>query len=347
MPRIQVDSLRQFITEIFEKHGTPRDSAECVSDHLVRSDRAGHPSHGVIRLQQYIDEIQEGRLVPTARPEIAQQTSVSALIDGQHGFGQVTATYALDVGLRIVREHGLGAVATTRSRHIGRVGEFPERAAQRGLIGMIWANGMRSPAAVAPYGGRTGRHGTNPIAMAAPRGPDQPPVVADFATSIVAEGKLRVARNRGQEVSSHLIMDRDGKPTTNPQDFYDGGCLRTLGEHKGFCLSFMCDILAGALTGSLTPCFPNYSGSNSLMMILLDPDCFRSRDAFQKDVDRLCDIVKSTPTEDGFEEVFVPGELEHRRLEVHADTLSLDEPTWHTLRQIAVEHTLNFPQSVE
>lgn len=331
MPTFCKQSLKEFAESILQKAGAPMDTARCVVDMLVQSDCSGHPSHGLIRLPQYLDEIRSTRLDPSARPEITKQSSLTALVDGNRGFGQVTGSFAVDIALEIVGKHDLAAVGVTRTFHIGRLGDYPERAAREGYIALAWANGLRSPASVAPFGGKKAAHGTNPIAVAVPRPDGMEPIVVDFATSVLAEGKLRVARNRGSSVPPGVILDSNGYETTDPNHFYDGGCLLPIGGHKGYGLSVVCDLLAGMLTGSKSPCMPDYEGSNAVMMILLDPECFRPNAEFLDDVGQFCDIVTSTPAAVGTNPVLMPGDPELRERTKYTQTVVLDEPTWQHL----------------
>ena len=343
MPTISKRPLLEFVQSVLQSAGAPEDSARCVSELLVQGDCAGHPSHGLMRLKQYLEEIESKRLDPRARPQISKQTPVTTLVDGNRGFGQVTASYALEIGLQMVEQQGMAAVAMHRTFHFGRLGDYPERAARQGWIGLAWANGLRSPPCVAPFGGRKAAMGTNPFAAAIPRPDGNAPIVVDFATSMWAEGKVRVARNRGKQVPPAMILDADGQESTNPHDFYDGGCLLPVGGHKGYCLSLVCDLLAGMLTGSGSPCMPDYEGSNSVLFILLNPECFRSHEDFLRDVQQYGEVVASTPTVDGVEKVLLPGEPENQHREQHEKTVDLDEPTWKQLLEIAGDFSLQTP----
>ncbi|MCH2128006.1 MAG: Ldh family oxidoreductase [Pirellulaceae bacterium] len=346
MPTISKQPLIDFVQAIFQRAGAPEDSAKCVSEHLVAGDSSGHASHGLMRLQQYIEEVESGRVDPRARPEVSKRTPVTALIDGHQGFGQVTANYALDVALEMVAQNGLAAVAMHRTFHFGRMGDYPERAAEQGWIGLAWGNGMRKPPCVAPFGGRQAALGTNPFAAAIPRPHPAPPIVVDFATSMWAEGKVRVAQRLGKSVPNDTILDSDGNPSNDPNDFYDGGCLLPLGGHKGYGLSFICDVLAGMLTGSGTPCMPTYEGSNSLMLILLDPNCFRAHDEFLSDLEVFCDVVGSVPPRDDSPAVKLPGEPENERRRQSAEGVFLDEPTWQYLVESGSTQSLALPEVV-
>jgi len=343
MPKIARESLESFVVSIFVAGGVPDDSAHQVAQQLVDADCAGHPSHGVLRVIQYLEHIEEGVMQPAAQPRVLRRTELTALVDGQRSFGQLTSNLALDIGLEIVRERGLAAVATTNGSHIGRLGDYPERAAREGYLGIAFANGMRSPGSVAPYGGRKGMLGTNPVAVAVPRPDGAPPIVVDFATSVLSEGKVRVSRNRGVWLKPDTILNSAGDPSTNPQDFYDGGCLLPLGGHKGYALSFACDLLAGLLTGSGTPSTPDYPGSNPIFLILLDPASFRPPEEFLADVEQLAKTITSSPVAAGSEEILMPGDPENRARSANAELVPVDESTWKLLGDKAASYQIELP----
>jgi LDH2 family malate/lactate/ureidoglycolate dehydrogenase len=336
--------LHDFSSRLLQAVGTPLDSANQVIEMLLEGDRSGHASHGLIRLPQYIKAIGAGQINPEAKPTVVQRTPVTALVDGGGGFGQLTASFAVDCGLEIVAKHGLAAVATKGGFHIGRLGDYPERAAREGWIALAWANGIRTPPSVAPFGGAKAAHGTNPFAAAIPRSAGQDPIVVDFATSRLAEGKIRLRRNRGDTVPEGVLLDNQGEATTDPNALYEGGALLTAGEHKGYGLSVVCDLLAGLLTGSGSPCMPDSIGGNPIMLILLDPACFRVPDDFLRDVDQFCEIVKSTPPAEGHGEVLMPGDPERAQRRKNAKTIPLDESTWQLLVEVATAQSVRLPE---
>ena len=336
--------LLDFSSRLLQAAGTPPESANLVAGMLIEGDRSGHASHGLIRLPQYIKAIGAGTIDPKAKPTIVKQTSVTAFVDGGGGFGQLAASYAVDRGLEIVAQHGLAAVTTKGGFHIGRLGDYPERAARQGWIGLAWANGVRTPPSVAPFGGAKAAHGTNPFAAAIPRSDGQDPIVVDFATARLAEGKIRLRRNRGDTVPEGVLLDNQGEATTDPNALYEGGALLAAGEHKGYGLSIACDLLAGLLTGSGSPCIPNSIGGNPILLILLDPACFRLPEDFLRDVDQFCDIVKSTPPAEGHNEVLIPGEPEQAQRRKNTNTIPIDESTWKLLAKVANAQSIGRPE---
>src|SRR5262249_4655248 len=143
--------------------GAPTDIAEHVADHLVASNLAGHDSHGVIRISWYVEEVRAGWIRPAARPRIVDDRPAAALISGEWGFGHPAATVAVDAACERARRNGLGAAGLVRANHIGRLGTYMERAAERGLVGMMWLGGLSTGRSVVPYGASRGLYGTNPM----------------------------------------------------------------------------------------------------------------------------------------------------------------------------------------
>jgi uncharacterized oxidoreductase len=243
------DSLREFVAVVARGMGADADVATEVARHLVGSNLAGHDSHGVIRVPQYVGDADRGLLIPAARAALVREGEVAALVDGRRGFGQASTMFALQWVMVRARRHGVAMAAVRHSTHIGRLGEYAERAADEGLIGLITV-GVVGPGigGVVPFGGRTRFLGTNPWALSVPGRTRA--FVFDAATSTLAEGKVRVARAARKPLPPEAIVDRDGRPSRDAEAFYAGGALLplggSLGGHKGYGLG-----LASALLGAL------------------------------------------------------------------------------------------------
>ncbi|MBI3920383.1 MAG: Ldh family oxidoreductase [Armatimonadetes bacterium] len=334
MPLIQIQVLEGLAEAVFVALSSQPEVARHVADCLTRADRAGHPSHGVIRVLQYAKEIREGRLVPTAAPVLEGETEITALVDGRCAFGQITASFAVQTALQKARTSPLAAVGTRNTMHFGRLGDYAETAALEGCIALMWGNGMFPGGRVAPFGGRKPVLGTNPMAMAVPRR-DGPPIVSDFSTASIAEGKVRVAAASGQAVPSGCLIDAEGKETTDPSALYRGGALLTFGGHKGFGLSVLCDVLAGLVTGNRVAASPDYEPSNGLFVILIDPGAFRSTEEYYDGLEEFCHLIESVPPAEGFSRVMLPGEPEQLSLETNKDTVSVADSTWEGLVALA------------
>ena len=222
MPDVDPAVLHRLASDLLCAVGTDPAAARIVADSLVDANLAGHDSHGVLRLPAYLAGARQGHVVPTAVPSLLSQSGATAIVDAADGWGQPAMWLATRAAIDRAREHGLGAAVVRRSYHIGRVAPYVESIAREGMIGQAMAN---AAPAVAPFGGRSRVMGTNPMAWAVPRAADAPPVCLDVATAGVAEGKLRVARARGFPVPAGNIVDREGRPTTDPGDFYAGGAL--------------------------------------------------------------------------------------------------------------------------
>ena len=204
---------------------------------------------------QYLRQIDEDELRPRATPEIERETPVMTLYNGHRCFGQLAAKVAIENGIGKARGNSVAVVGLKHSGHVGRLGEWVGLAADEGLIGLAFANGGRSGGLVAPFGGAERRLGTNPIAVAIPL-KDRPAMLLDFATSAVAEGKVRVALNSGKPIPEGWALDKNGEPTQNPADVYDGGMLLPAAGHKGYGLALLTDYLGGILTGAGGPGIP-------------------------------------------------------------------------------------------
>jgi uncharacterized oxidoreductase len=336
-------ALIDFVGRIFQATGANQDVAYLVANSLVDSDAAGHTSHGVIRVRQYLDSIAASEMDPTAEPIITRETGAIALVDAQRGFGQVAAHLAMTVTIEMAQAQGVAATGVYGCTHVGRLGEWVEMTLDHSMIGLAFSNGGLPGGAVAPYGGAQRLLGTNPIAAALPV-TDHPPLVIDFATSAVAEGKLRVARNRGQPVPQGWILGPDGQPTTNPEDYYAGGALLPAAGHKGYGLSLLVEFLGGILTGRGCPALPGFTSGNGVLFLALSIAAFRPLEAFLTDGATLCDQIKAMPPAEGFDEVLLPGEPEHRTAEQRrAEGIILDEATWAQLTAAAAELGVAIP----
>ena len=311
--------LVALISAIFVGTGTPEDVATTVAGLLVTSERVGHPSHGVLRVSEYVRRIESGGLVPGANCDVTHETATSALVDGGWGFGQIAALRATRVAIDKAREHGIAATGAFHLNHVGRLGDFTEMAAREGMIALACVGGTPTgrQGNVAPFGGRQGVWGTNPLAMAIPG--DQRLFSLDFATSVVAAGKVMAARSRGEMLEDAYLLDSDGRPSSDPNDLFAGGVIRPFGEHKGYGLAFAVELLAGALIGTAAPDLTDGEMHNGFLMLVLDPGTFGPGSSFRGAVDQVIDRVKASPPAEGFQEILFPGELEQRRLAASSD----------------------------
>jgi uncharacterized oxidoreductase len=307
-----------------------------VVESLVLSNLLGIDSHGVVRIRNYFDSIQAGAIVPNAEPELVRDSKAVALMDGRKAFGQIVAKKAMKLAVQKAREYVIGAISFTDVYHIGRLGEYAAMAAEEGLIGLIIANGSRPGGLVAPFGSRERMLGTNPIAFAIPAG-SLPPLVADFSTSSVAEGRVRIAMRKGRKVPPGWLIDREGKPTTEPGDLYEGGAILAFGEHKGYALSLLVEVVGGILSGADTPIFPNYKYMhNGVLVLVINPAFFRPEAEYKSAVDFLFNRVKQALPAQGMNGALIPVEPELKLKAIREkEGIPIDEETWAELLELA------------
>ncbi len=339
MSRSTADALRRLTTGIFRAAGASDSDAAVVAASLLDAELCGHESHGLIRVPEYLRQIRDGGVVPTAQPEIVEEHGATLVVDGNWGFGQVVAGRATEWLVERALEHGAGAVAIRRCGHIGRVGAYPERAAEHGLFALAVANGGGKEPRVAPFGGRRAVFGTNPIAAALPV-PGEPPTVIDFSTAAVASGKIRVLRARGEELPEGWILDRHGRPSTRPEDYYDEGMLVPAAGHKGYGLCLLVELLAGCLTGAGSPgvASSGYRVGNGVFLQAFDLRRFGPGEHYEALARALVETVRASPPAEGFDAVLLPGDPERRlAAERTRDGIELADSTWSAIASAADE----------
>lgn len=345
MPHVAPDTLERLARDIFVGWGAPPDDAAWVATLLVRANLRGHDSHGVIRVPHYVRSLKAGTTNPKPEIRIDYETETIARIDGGLGFGQVVARRGVAVAMDKARAQGLAAVTLRRTNHVGRLADYAELAAASGLIGMLWVN---SPTAlnVAPWGGAARRLGTNPHAVAVP-GPDGTVAMSlDFATSVWAEGKLKVKFARGEPAPPGIMQNAAGEPSTDPRAFYatPPGSLLTMGLHKGYGLSLAIEVLAGILSGTGAARPDKGDVQNGTLIVCLDPARFLPAAEFHAEVARLVAFVRSAPLAAGATEILVPGEPEARSAaERRARGVPVEDETWRQLGACAAEVGVAMP----
>jgi len=339
----QAPYLRAQCAIILIASGSSKEEAEKVAANLVMANLSGHDSHGVGMLPRYVDAVLEGGLTPNASVQTVLDAGALLSLNGQRGYGQVIGEQAMVMGMARAKAHGSCILALAESHHLGRIGHFAEMAVAQGLVSLHFVN-VKSRAVVAPWGGGDGRFGTNPCCIGIPL-KDQPPFVLDFATSRVAQGKMRVAHNQGKSVQPGLLMDEHGQPTTDPgvvvvpqpNGFF--GALMPFGEHKGYGLAVACELLGGALTGGGTWHSPSVEGRaiiNSMLTILIDPSKLGTQAAFDTEARAFVDWLRQSPPADGVNSVQIAGEPERAmRLRREQDGIEVDLQTWQEIVEAA------------
>jgi hydroxycarboxylate dehydrogenase B len=337
---IAAEPLHRLVCTVFERAGTTAEEARLVADHLIDCNLMGHDSHGVIRVLPYARLVQSGRTASDQPIKITKDAGALITVDGQEGLGQVVVKKAIDLGIERAREHGVAVIGICNTAHMGRIGAWAEQAAAAGMVSLHFCNTTGFGIQVAPFGGTDRRLSVNPIAMGVPR-PGQEPIIHDMSTGTVAAGKVRVARNKGEQLPAGALIDNQGRPTTDPEAFFADppGAITTAAGHKGYGLALFVEILAGSLTGgsSSHPDHPTADRPvNNLLSILIDPERMAGSAAMAADIDRLVGWVKASPPLVAGGEVLMPGDVERRaRAERRANGISLDPNTLAQIREAA------------
>ena len=330
---LQPARLRGFVEDIFGHAGATQDVAREVAAHLVEANLKGHDSHGVGMVPTYVHNIRAGHLHTDAHANIARDSGAVVLVDGQFGFGQVVGREATDIAIERVKNTGVVCVGLRNAHHLGRIGAYGERCGRAGLVSIHFVNVVGHEPQVSPWGGRERRMTTNPFCCVVPRDGDEP-VVLDMATSAIALGKVRVAHFKGARVEDGALVDSQGEPTNDPKVMYEApfGSLGPFGKHKGYGLALMCELLGGALVGEWTaqPAQERVGTVvNHMLMVVIDPNAFGNRAAFQQEVLAMVDYIHSTPPARGFDRVRVPGDPEREALaDRERSGIDIDSNSW-------------------
>ncbi len=316
---------------LVEHAGSEPHEAKLVAENLVLANASGHDSHGVGMLPRYVASLLEGGLVPNRHVSLELDTGVLLRLDAGSGYGQVAGHEAMELGSARAKRHGVCLVALANSHHLGRIGHFAEQCLESGLVSIHFVNVVSRPI-VAPFGGLDARTGTNPVCVGIPRA-KEPPLLLDFATSRVAQGKTRVAFNRGESIPLGWVIDDRGEPTTDPKYgvIPPLGALLPLGEHKGFGLALVAELLAGALTGGQTM-HQAHQGRrilNGMLSVLIDPGQLGTSSTFEQQAEAYLDWVRRSPVRDAEDRILLPGEPERlARQRCEKEGISLDRTTW-------------------
>jgi uncharacterized oxidoreductase len=328
--------LKTRCAAILKAAGSSDEEANKVAANLVLANLSGHDSHGIGMIPRYVDAVIEGGLHPNAQAKLVFDAQSLMTVDGQRGYGQVVGEQAMQLAMARTRETGSCILALANAHHLGRIGHFAEMAVAQGFVSIHFVN-VQSRPVVAPWGGADGRYGTNPCCIGIPL-KGREPFVLDFATSRVAQGKMRVAHNEGRRVEPGLLIDEHGRPTTDPgvvvvpQSNGLFGALMAFGEHKGYGLAVACELLGGALTGTGTwhrPADTRRAVINGMLAIVIDPQRLGTRAAFETEALAFVDWLRQSPPAPGSEGVLIAGEPERQaRAERERAGIAVDDTTW-------------------
>src|SRR3990172_4514002 len=291
-------ALARAIEAIVAAGGSDAREARLVAENLVTANLTGHDSHGVGMIPRYVESLLEGGLKVNQHPKTVFDGGAMLSLDGQQGYGQVIGLEAMETGIARAKQHDLCLMGLARSHHLCRIGQWAEQAVAAGLISLQFTN-LISRSIVAPYAGADARFGTNPVTIRIPI-PNEPPFILDMATSAVAQGKIRVAHNKGEKVSPDWLIDDQGNPTADPRYgvIEPFRALPPFGLYKGYGLAVVCELLGGALTGGGTWHSDDRSKKrvwNGMLTILIDPKRMGTADAFGAETTAFLESLRKSP----------------------------------------------------
>ena len=349
--RINVKYAVELITEIFQAKSCSDYEAKTIAERLCGSNLKGHDSHGIARVPRYVEWMEKGWVYPNLKPELVIDAGAMACLDAKQGFGQVAGEFAVDEGILRAQKHGVSVVGLRNSGHLGRIGDWAERAADEGLVSFHFVN-VRGSLLVAPFGGSDRRGSTSPLAIGIPV-QDNQHIILDMATSTVAEGKVMVAQKGGKPLPQGALIDSSGNLTINPEVMYGkisddevpdsengSGAITAFGLHKGSGINFMMEMLGGALTGSGVSAGiddkEKRKFANGMLSIYISVEKMVDLDYFSKEVQSYADFVRASPASDKNGKVLIPGDKEiitnNDRL---ANGLPVAPIVWENIKQTA------------
>jgi uncharacterized oxidoreductase len=339
MPIIAAESLRAVVHAMCKAAGSDDYEAELVAENLVMANLSGHDSHGVGMLPAYFDNLHAGGLKVNQHAEVVRDEGAVMVIDGNAGFGQVIGKESMDIAIARAKERGVCVLAIRNSHHLCRIGAWAEQCAAAGLVSIHHTNVTGHGGIVAPFRGSDGRYVTNPYTAVMPATANNPATLLDFATSFVAAGKIRVARNKGVEAPEGALIDHTGKPTRDPNVLYEEpkGALTSFGAHKGYGMALINELFAGVLSGGGT-CRPESirdpsATINCMLTVVIDPMRLVSQAFFNSETDATIAHVKASPPSNPAEPVLVPGDPERAtRVERGAKGIDVDPETWSQIK---------------
>lgn len=344
---LEAEQVTRFAAEVLERMGAPRDIADEVAAHLVEADSVGHGSHGISRLGSYLGHARSGTLVPAAVPEVVD-AGPTRVVNANWGLSHVAARMATEIACEQALSEKIGMVGVVRSTHLGRLGAYMERACASNCVGMAFVGGMGGSRLVAPFGGREGLLGTNPVAAGFPT-QSGAPIVVDFATASAPIGKVVVAALAGERLPSQSLIDSDGRPTDDPNALDQGGAMRTFGDHKGFGLAVLIELLGRVLLGPRgfgEPGGGEIFGDQGMLIVAIAADAFRDLPEVLADSEDLRQQIHTVPPASGFSQVLAPGDPERKQRELNGAWVTVTRGVWESVSDTAEQLGVAVPESL-
>ena len=341
MPTFSHHYLHSVCHRLLTSNRVKEEHAQLIAEHLVSANLSGHDSHGIIQLLVYIDRIEKSHILPDAPITILNETATTARINGNWGFGYVVTTHAMEMAISKAKTSNVGVISIFQQSHIGRLATYSIAAAHEGMIGFITADSGRTVKNVVPYGGKESRLGTNPLCMAFPSNLPGPFCI-DLATASVAKGKVDLAKQRGESIPLGWIIDKNGQPSTDPNDLDLGGSILPIGGdqgYKGYGLSVMVEVLSGILTGLGFGVDPKGIHNDGCFVMAINIEAFRSLKSFTKDITEFAAYLQATPLAPGAHRVYYPGELEYiTTLERKDKGIFVEDATWQRITSLIKQY---------
>lgn len=352
-----ISYLENFITDLFMKTGCSEQDASLVADVLLRAELRGIPSHGLLRIPDYFQLWESGRIKPVPEIKIVYETPSTAVVDGDSAFGMIPSKKSMDIAMAKARQCGTGWVATRNSNHFGIAGYYAMMALPKDMIGITLTN---ANPLVAPTFSKDRLLGTNPIAVAIPAG-KQPPFVADFATTPIARGKLEIMSKKKEKSPIGFVQDKEGVPSDNPDILKNGGAMLTLGgdrlhgSHKGYCMTALVDIFSSILSGSnfgpfvppsvaYLPVLEKSGGKGTGHFFgAMRIDAFQKADEFKNKMDEWIETFRNSSSIANQPRVIIPGDPERELESINSKRgISILPAVYTGLKKISEKYSVEF-----
>lgn len=326
---LSVAAITALTAAILHKAGCAQETARRVAEHLAEANLSGVPSHGIMRMLQYVAQFEKGAMDPQGQPALTRNARGAWIIDAHRGIGIPAMTLAMNHGCKVAREQGISVTAIVNCGHTGRLGAYAQAGAEQGCLNLcIGGGGRKNWRQVAPHGGTKGLLPTNPYAFGIPGG-DRGPVVLDFATAKIAGGWIYAAKSAGTLLPEGAVIDAAGQPTRNPDDYFNGGAILPSGGAKGYALAVVAELIGEAMLGSVT-------AEMNWLLICIDTALYGQSGQFQSVAEEILQELRSCPPAPGFEKVEIPGERERDRQALNRPRgIVLPEATWRQIVDLA------------